>query len=161
MNEKHKQYYGVGNGKELIDRKNPTENDVQRFSEWSENKRKELKNSFPIKIISLLIFVIVGLALKNVLGILLMILCVYLIYSSVKELANSKKWTFEYCDYGVVTDKYIKEEKKDNDYYVIIEANGNLLRYKLKKQEFEEINISDEVIIFAIQNEQRTFWVKK
>lgn len=72
-------------------------------------------------------------------------------------MANSKKWTFEYCDYGTVKDKYIKEEKKDDDCYIIVEANGNLLRYKLKKQEFEEMNISDEVIIFAIQNEQRTF----
>ena len=77
-----------------------------------------------------------------------------------KDFINSKNWQPEYCDYGNIIDKYIKKDKNDNDYYVIVEVNNNNLKYKLKRKEFFELDISDNVIIIAIENKKETFIVK-
>lgn len=45
MNEKNKQYYNLPNDKNLIERKMPTERDLEKFEEWKVSKREQLKNS--------------------------------------------------------------------------------------------------------------------
>ena len=45
MYEKNKQYYNLQNDKNLIERKMPTERDLEKFDEWKVSKREQLKNS--------------------------------------------------------------------------------------------------------------------
>jgi len=59
MNEKYKQYYNISNDKNLIERKVPTERDLERFEEWKVSKREEFKKScIGMSIILPIIFVI-------------------------------------------------------------------------------------------------------
>ena len=162
MNEKFRQYYNVLNDKSLIDTKTPTEQDENLFDQLIEMKREQYKKSFIGMTISLLIIIFIGIAMKNIVGILLILLFVYLEYGVMKDFFGSKNWSIEYCDYGTVADKFIKEDKNNNDkdYYMIVNANGNELKYKLKKQEFSNFEISDEVIVFAIKEKKETFVAK-
>ena len=103
-----------------------------------------------------------GIGLANLFGIILILIFALFEFCILKDFFGSKNWQPEYCDYGNVIDKYIKEDKndKDKDYYVIVEANNNNLKYKLKREEFLELDISDNVIVFAIENKKETFIVK-
>lgn len=86
----------------------------------------------------------------------------YLEYSIARDFITCRNWKIEYCDYGNVVDKFIKADKDDRDkkYYLIVDANGNNLKYKLNYQEFCELNISDNVTIFAIKEKKQTFIAK-
>lgn len=80
-----------------------------------------------------------------------------------KEYLNSKHWDPEYCDYGIVVDKYIKHDERDNDkdYYIIVKVKQNNLKYKVKLFEYQIIENGEEVVIFAIKNKNETFISKK
>ena len=84
----------------------------------------------------------------------------WLEFSTTKNYFNSKKWTPEYVEYGSIIDKYIKHEKNDDDYYIIVHTNSCNLRYKVKSQEYENLTLNDELIIFAIAKKQETFFSK-
>lgn len=92
-----------------------------------------------------------------------MILFALLEFSIMKQYLNSKNWEPEYCDYGVVVDKYIKYDKNDNDkdYYIIVKVNQNNLKYKVKLFEYQILEEGEEVVIFAIENQIETFISKK
>lgn len=165
MNEKYKQYYYTKNDKNLINQQIPTENDLRKFEEWKILKRKELLFSCMASLIFSCIMIIVSIALESkVIGIILLMLSGLLIFSSVKKYITSKKWKPEYCDYGKIIDKFITYDGKNNkedDYYVIILVNQNELKVKIKKNEYQNLELNDEVIIYAIQSEKEVFISKK
>ena len=101
-----------------------------------------------------------GIGLGNLFGIILILIFGLLGFYVLKDFFKSKNWKLEYCDYGNIIDKYIDEDKNDNDYYVIVEVNNNNLKYKLKRKEFLELDISDNVLVIAIENKKETFIVK-
>lgn len=163
MNEKFRQYYNLSNDKNLIDKKTPTEHDKEIFYGVRDLKREQFKKSLTGMTISLLIIIVIGIAMKNIWRIALMLLFGYLEYNILKDFLSSKNWEIEFCDYGNVVDKFIKEDKDDHDkdYYIIVEVNGTNLKYKLKRDEYSELNISDNVIVFAIKEKKETFLAKK
>ena len=102
-----------------------------------------------------------GIGLGNLVGIILILIFGLLGFLVLKDFFRSKSWELEYCDYGNIIDKYMDEDKNDDDYYVIVEVNNNNLKYKLKRKEFLELDISDNVIVIAIEDKKETFIVKK
>lgn len=162
MNEKFRQYFNVSNDKNLIDRKTPTEQDKEIFYGLRDLKREQFKKSLIGMTISLLIIVLIGIAMKNLWGIALILLFGYLEYCVLKDFLSSKNWEIEFCDYGNVVDKFIKEDKDDHDkdYYIIVEVNETNLKYKIKRDEYSELNISDNVTVFAIKDKKETFVAK-
>jgi len=160
MNEKNKQYYNLQNFKNLIEAKTPTERDLEKFDEWKISKREELKKSCIGMLIIFPFVVVVGIGLSNLFGIILILFFCLWGFNMLKDFIKSKNWKLEYCDYGNIIDKYIDEDKRDNDYYVIVEVNNNNLKYKLKRKEFLKLDILDNVIVIAIENKKETFIVK-
>ena len=59
MNEKYKQYYNIQNDKALIERKVPTERDLEKFNQWKVLKREQLKNTCLGMSIAFLIIVVI------------------------------------------------------------------------------------------------------
>lgn len=59
MHEKNRQYYNLKNNKTLIERRLPTERDLEKFEEWRISKREQLKRSSIGMIITFLIIVVV------------------------------------------------------------------------------------------------------
>lgn len=162
MNEKYRQYFNVTNDKNLIDRKTPTEQDREIFCGAIELKREEFKKALSGMTIVFLISAIIGIAMNNIWGLIIILFFGYLEYSIARDFITCRNWEIEYCDYGSVVDKFIKADKDDSDkkYYLIVDANGNNLKYKLNYQEFCELNISDTVTIFAIKEKKETFVAK-
>jgi len=159
MNDKVRQYYNVINDKNLLDKKNPTESDLAKFMILREAKRIQLKKSLIGASLTTLIMVPIGIIIGNLFGVGFILFGIFLEYFTLKEFLVSKKWTPDFCDYGYVVDKYIKEDD-DRDYYVIVSANGNIFKFELNEREFLELNISDNVILFAIKNKKDVFMVK-
>lgn len=93
-------------------------------------------------------------------GNLLILLFTWGEISAIKEYFTSKKWTLEYVDYGEIIDKYIKYEKKDNDHYIIAHTTSCDLRYKVSFKDYENFELNDKVVIFAIPGKQETFFSK-
>ena len=59
MHEKNRQYYNLKNDKTLIEKKLPTERDLEKFEEWRASKREELKRSSIGMVITFLIIVVI------------------------------------------------------------------------------------------------------
>ena len=163
MNEKYRQYFNLTNDKNLINSRIPTEQEKEIFYRLRDLKREEFKKGLIAMTIILLFIVVIGIAMKNLWGIILILFFGYIELGILKDFLASKNWEVEYCSYGSVTDKFMKEDKNDSDkdYYVIVNADGNDLKYKLKKQEFSNFEISDEVIVFAIKEKKETFVAKR
>lgn len=161
MNEKHQQYWNLKKDKSLISQNTPTESDLLVFKEWLLNERKQLRKSCMIATIVFCFIVLFVIGVNNFWGILLILLFGLLEFSTLKNYFNSKNWIPEYVDYGEVIDKYVKYEKNDNDYYVIVRTASSNLRYKVKPKEYETYSLNTEVIIFAISQKQETFISKK
>ena len=161
MNEKKKQYLNIGNSKSLIDQKTPTESDFEKFYEWRELRSKGLKVASIAFAIILSFMALIAFIIGELIALAIVALFALIEIYIIKESKNTKKFVLEYCDYGTIVDKYQTHHKNDKDYYAIVEANGNKLKYKISRKENTLIDYNDEVVIFAIQNRDATFMVKK
>lgn len=50
-----------------------------------------------------------------------------------------------------------QSKHKDKEYYIIVSANQNLLKFRPPRDLYSSLNINDNVTLFAIENESDSF----
>ena len=161
MNEKYHDYFEVGKSKDLIKKNSLTEEDLLVFEKLKANEIQEHKRGCIAMTIFFAIIVLIALFSDIISGIIFFVIFALIDFFIIKYYLNLKHLTPEYCDYGMVTDKFVKYEKGDNDHYIIISANNNLIKFKLPLYEYNSIEINDEVILFAFKNKNELLFEKK
>lgn len=104
-----------------------------------------------------------------ILFVTMFILCLYLV---IKNLYNSFKRTLEYCNYGVVIEKYdslfgkidykpsnIDRSYKNKTYHVIVRVEDKTIDVIVSSDEYKDFNLNDLVFIF-ITNETKIYLLK-
>ena len=160
-NEKYYEYFDVGKNKDLIGKNALTENDLLIFENLKNYEIQQHKRGCIAMTIFFTIIVLIVFFYDIISGIIFLVLFAFIDFAIIKYYLTLKHLTPEFCDYGVVTDKFVKKEKGDDDYYVIISANNNLIKFKRTFYEYNAIEINDEVILFAFSNKNELLFEKK
>lgn len=160
-NEKYRDYFEIGKNKDLIERHTLTEEDLTMFEDVKKHIVEGLKVFSSAMTIFFLILVLMAFYNDIVSGIVLFIFFGTIDFFIIKSYIKSKRLTPEYCDYGFLIDKFIKKEKGDDDHYIIISVNNNLVKFKVSFSEYESLNLDDEVILFACKDTNDLFYHSK
>lgn len=160
-NEKYYEYFEVGKNKGLIEKHALTENDLLIFKKLRNYEIKESKKGCIIITIFFAIIILLAFTGDIFSGMIFLVVFSTIDFFAIKHHFNLKNFEPEYCDYGIVTDKFIKKEKGDDDRYIIINANNNLIKFKRNFNEYNAIEINDEVVLFAIKGRNELLFDKK
>lgn len=160
-NEKYYEYFEVGKNKDLIEKHALTENDLLIFKKLRNYEIKESKKGCIIITIFFAIIILLAFTGDIFSGMIFLVVFSTIDFFAIKHHFNLKNFEPEYCDYGIVTDKFIKKEKGDDDRYIIISVNNNLVKFKVSFSEYESLNLDDEVILFACKDTNDLFYHSK